>query len=296
MNSLYAAIEAGGTKFNAAVFNEDGRVLEQTTIPTTEPIATFAQCLNFFNGYPAAEGFKSLGVASFGPVDILSASETYGTILNTPKPMWQGASYKQFFTAQLNCPLAIDTDVNAAALAEVESLSANSNLAYITVGTGIGVGVVINGQTIKGQMHPELGHVAAILEQGAPPGVCYAHGSCVEGVVSGAAIQQRWGSSAEVLAQDPNHPVWQECAVNLAHLCYIVALAYSPKRIVIGGGVMAVEFVLPKILEAFKQYNNGYLLSRSIGEDISQFICPPTCSIAPGLYGAYLLAKGISND
>lgn len=64
-------------------------------------------------------------------------------------------------------PYRFDTDVNAPALAEFRLKRTDksaTSAAYITVGTGIGVGLVINGQTVKGLLHPEAGHIEVLLK------------------------------------------------------------------------------------------------------------------------------------
>ncbi len=55
----------------------------------------------------------------------------------------------------------IDTDVNAAAMAEFKlgKHAIKQSLVYITIGTGVGVGVIVNGKPIHGLTHPEGGHI-----------------------------------------------------------------------------------------------------------------------------------------
>lgn len=55
----------------------------------------------------------------------------------------------------------IDTDVNAAALAEFKmgKHGIKQSLVYITIGTGVGVGVIAGGRTVHGLTHPEGGHI-----------------------------------------------------------------------------------------------------------------------------------------
>ena len=55
---------------------------------------------------------------------------------------------------------SVETDVNAAAIAEFRLGNHGSinSLAYVTIGTGVGVGLVVNGKTVHGFLHPEGGH------------------------------------------------------------------------------------------------------------------------------------------
>lgn len=85
MSKLYGAIEAGGTKFVCAVADEDLNILERVSIPTTVPAETMADVFKFFEKHDVV----SIGIASFGPIDVNRKSETYGYITNTPKPGWK---------------------------------------------------------------------------------------------------------------------------------------------------------------------------------------------------------------
>jgi fructokinase len=63
--------------------------------------------------------------------------------------------------SQLNAPVAIDTDVNGAALGEQVSGAARGldTFIYLTVGTGIGGDGIVNGGLIHGLLHPEMGYI-----------------------------------------------------------------------------------------------------------------------------------------
>ena len=65
---MYGSIEAGGTKFVCAIGNDDLKVLERVSFPTTTPDETMRLVIDFFNHYK--EQLESMGVGSFGPIDI----------------------------------------------------------------------------------------------------------------------------------------------------------------------------------------------------------------------------------
>ena len=153
----------------------------------------------------------ALGVGSFGPLDPNPDSPTYGYITSTPKLKWKDYPLLPELLQGKNIPAAIDTDVNAAALAELEMGAAKgcSNVVYVTVGTGIGGGVVVGGQTVHGLLHPEVGHMLLRPhpEDPIPHGVCPYHDGCLEGLAAGPAIGARVQGDARELPDD--HPVFK---------------------------------------------------------------------------------------
>jgi fructokinase len=76
----YGAVEAGGTKFVCAVSNENFEIIDRMNIPTTKPNETIQQVHQFSNKYT----LKSIGIGSFGPIDVNKTSETYAFITTTP--------------------------------------------------------------------------------------------------------------------------------------------------------------------------------------------------------------------
>ena len=151
------ALEAGGTKMVLAVYDENGQELERMTIPTETPEKTMPAMIDFFR----TREVDALGVGSFGPLDLDPASPTYGNITSTPKLAWKDYPLLKNLLDGRDIPAGIDTDVNAAIIAEVEMGAARGceSAVYITVGTGIGGGVYVNGKTAHGLLHPEVGHM-----------------------------------------------------------------------------------------------------------------------------------------
>ena len=194
------ALEAGGTKMVCAVGREDGSVVEQVSIPTTEPSRCMPQILEFFRG----KDIDALGVGCFGLLDLDRSSPSYGSITTTPKLRWRNYPIMRVLGEELGVPVGIDTDVNAAALGEA-ALGCTQGLdcsMYITVGTGIGVGIIVDGKPHHGMIHPECGHIPVNRRADDPMvrGICPYHGSCLEGLASGPAIESRWGRSPAELA------------------------------------------------------------------------------------------------
>ena len=145
---LLGALETGGTKMVCALGNEKGEIFERESFPTRDPESTFADVIGFFAG----KGIEALGVSCFGPVDLNEDSPTYGYITNTPKPGWQYVSVRGRLMEALGVPVGCDTDVNGAALGEIELGAGKGldSLVYYTIGTGLGGGFYYRGLLLHG--------------------------------------------------------------------------------------------------------------------------------------------------
>ena len=69
---------------------------------------------------------------------------------------------------------------------------------------------------------------------------------------------------------------------------YIVVL--SPKKIILGGGVMQRGFLFPKIRRRVRELLNGYVDSKSVLAYIDDYIVPPGLGNQSGSLGAIALA------
>ena len=160
------------------------------------------------------------------------------------------------------------------------------SVAYVTVGTGIGAGLAIRGQSLKGALHPEAGHLAIIRSpEDDIPSVCRFHGNCAEGLASGPAVRRRLVEGKD-LSDDPF--VAELEADYLGQLAAALVLAWSPHRIVWGGGVIAGSKLVPLIEQRLRTNLNFYGVGSAA--DRPGF-CVPAALKNAGLEGALMMAR-----
>jgi fructokinase len=272
---VLAGVELGGTKCVLTLAVSQEEILAQEVVPTTNPQDTIGAIEGILAAWQAERPFRSLGIASFGPVDLNRASPTFGYITTTSKPGWSSTDLVQRLARRLGVPMSFDTDVNGAAFAEMRWGAGRGmeDFAYITVGTGVGVGLIANGRSMTGFMHCEMGHVRVPRLAGDSwPGACPFHGDCVEGLASGSALKARFGGqSLDSLGADD--PVWDSVAWTLAQLCHTIACTAAPLAIAIGGGVLErqphllarIQPLLEKSLNGYFALPEGYIRAPGLG-------------------------------
>ena len=281
------SLEAGGTKMVCAVGDSDGTIYEQISIPTTTPKDTMPHIIDYFKEKEIA----ALGIACFGPVDVNPDSETYGTILDTPKLPWRQYPILKVMQDALKLPMGLDTDVNGSCLGEVTYGTAKGldSVIYITVGTGIGVGIVLDGRLVHGMLHPEAGHILIAPEAGDEGHcICPYHSHCLEGFAAGPSIEKRWGAKAVELTE--HSEVWELESQYLAQAIVNLILTVSPKRIILGGGVMHQEQLFPLIRKKVPELMNGYIRTPQM-QNMDTYIVPASLQDNQGILGGIRLAE-----
>lgn len=297
--SYYGSIEAGGTKFvcaigifdgvdigilNGATSGEHFEIIKRVSFPTTFPQETINRVFDFFDQYE----LLAIGIGSFGPIDINPESPTYGYITKTPKPYWENFAFLEAIKKRYSVPIAWTTDVNAAAFGEHFAGAAKDvdSSVYLTIGTGIGGGAVVNNQILSGYSHPEMGHL--ILRphpEDTFAGSCPFHGNCLEGLASGPAIEKRFGIKADQLEKD--HVAWEFVAYYIAQALMNYILILSPKKIILGGGVMNQTHLFPMIRNELTKLMGNYLPL----PDLENYIVAPVLENNAATIGCFILAK-----
>jgi fructokinase len=295
---IYGGIEAGGTKFVCVVGSGPENIAQKVRIETTTPEETFHNVIEFFQPHISAEKIKAIGVGCFGPIDLNPESPSYGFITSTPKPGWRNTDVVRRLENALNVKVAFDTDVNAAALGEFQwgaSRGLDPSL-YLTVGTGIGGGLIKDGKPMNGLLHPEMGHIRIPHDLAADPfpGSCPYHGDCYEGLANGPAIQKRFGQRGETIPDDD--PFWKIEAGYIALALHNLILTLTPRRIILGGGILQRNFLFPLIRQKVLALLNGYVQHAAILEHIDDFIVPPALGSQSGVMGAIALARTVNQD
>ena len=308
------ALEAGGTKMVCAVGDETGKVFDRISIPTKSPSETMPEMIAYFK----EKEIEALGIGCFGPIDPDPKSPTYGYILSTPKLEWQNFDMVGAFEKALQIPVGFDTDVNASALGEA-TYGAAKGLdcsMYLTVGTGIGAGIYMDlsgentlagsvsgggespatsgaglaasGGLLHGMLHPEAGHIMMKRHPADTyEGKCPFHKDCFEGLAAGPAIEARWGKKAADLADKPE--VWEMEAYYIAQALVNYTMILSPRRIVLGGGVMHQKQLYPLIRKYFKHMMADYVKTKEL-DHLEEFIVPYSLDDNQGIMGCLQLA------
>jgi fructokinase len=287
---IYGGVETGGTWCVCALGTGPDRILAEETFRTGDPDATLGRIVAFFGAHPRP---AAIGVGSFGPVDLDPGSPGWGFTTTTPKPGWRHTPVAPVLRDRLGVPIRFETDVNAAAVGEHRWGAGRgvANLCYLTVGTGIGAGLVLDGRPLHGLIHPEVGHLRVPHDMAADPfpGACPVHGDCWEGLASGGAIAERWGTAPPRLRDD--HPAWALEAEYLALGILSIVSVVSPERIVVGGGVMERASLLPAVRVRLRDLIGGYLDSPLLGVRIDEYLVAPGLGDRAGVLGAIALAQ-----
>lgn len=290
---VFGGIETGGTKFVCVVGSDPEHLIAECRVPTTTPGETIQLVKDFFSPFIHSGDLIAVGIAAFGPLDLDPDSLTYGFVTTTPKPGWKNVDLYGQIKNELGVPVAFDTDVNAAAFGEQFWKNDRRKLdpfLYMTVGTGIGVGVIINGAPLHGLIHAEAGHssIPHDKQRDPFPGVCPYHGDCLEGLASGYSMYKRWGQAPETLPE--THPAWEIESDYIALAIVNLIYAYSPKQIILGGGVSQHPGLIQSVRSKVQKFNNGYIQSSRIANEIEDYIQLPSLGNRSGALGAIALA------
>lgn len=283
-----AGVELGGTKCVVVLATREGAIVAQETVRTgSDPDAAIGAIAAVLDGWWQDGGFDALGVASFGPVQLDPAAPDHGHITATAKPGWRNTPVLPPLAARYPVPVAFDTDVNGAAMAERRWGAARGlrDFAYVTVGTGVGVGSIVNGAATRGLGHCEAGHMRVARVPGdAFAGACPYHGDCVEGLAAGPAIAARCGRPGEDIAGDD--PAWTLVADALAQMIQALACTSAPRRVLVGGGVIAQRPELIALIDArVRALVGDYLVLPT-----ADYIVEPGLGTAAGPLGPIALA------
>jgi fructokinase len=278
----YGSVEIGGTKTSCVVGSSPDDLSPVLTFSTSEPVETLGNVIDYLR----AESPDAVGIAAFGPLDLVD-----GRVGVTPKEGWSGADLVGPVRDALDVPIGLDTDVNGAALGEIRWGAAQGlrTFVYVTVGTGIGGGAIVDGETVHGLGHPEMGHISVRRDpDDVYPGICRLHGDCLEGLASGPAIEGRWGVSGERLSGTDLTMAVEIESFYLAQMMRNLVYILAPELVIVGGGVSRLPGLLDLVNRRLVAELSGY---PGLPEHDSGFVVPPGLGDMSGLAGGIVLAE-----
>ena len=185
--------------------------------------------------------------------------------------------------------------MNGAALAEARWGAAQgmATHVYITIGTGVGVGAIAGGRPIQGVAHGEAGHMRIPRAPGDGfPGWCRFNGDCVEGLIAGPALAERFGMPGDALADDA--PQWALFVHDLGAMLHNLVVLLAPERIAVGGGVVADrgDHLFPMLRARLAESLGGYGSLERYVADLDTRLGPPGLGAMAGPLGA--IAVGLA--
>ncbi len=271
-------IDLGGTNLKGAIVDRKGRVIAKHVrpLPEVDPEGTISEIVALVDQFlsVASAGRSDLagvGVGAPGPMRYGTGTITQAANL----PGWRNVPLRDLLRERLQVPVLFDNDGNAAAFGEfwLGAGKDGQDLVMLTLGTGVGAGVILNGRILHGHHEnaAELGHT--IMVPNGLPCPCGQRG-CLEQYASAGAVARRVASAiqeggnsvlsdavgqgeaidarlvaASAQAADPVCVrVWDEACQYLAIACINIQHAYSPARVVLGGGMAeAGDFLLDRV-------------------------------------------------
>jgi glucokinase len=184
---LTIGVDVGGTKVLGGVVDPTGKVLDlyRRETPAEDTGRTDALIVEVIRELTSRHTIEAVGIGAAGWIDAARS-----TVLFAPHLAWRDEPLQERIAAQVNVPVVVENDANAAAWAEFRfgaACTSGDSMVLFTIGTGIGGGIVINGQLVRGVhgIAGELGHTLMVPD--GYPCECGRRG-CIEQYASGHAL------------------------------------------------------------------------------------------------------------
>jgi glucokinase len=192
--SMTIGVDLGGTSLRVGAYAPEEGLLESISLPTrleAGPRAVVDDMCDSIRGLIQRRGsgrkIAGVGVGSPGPLELPA-----GRLHHPPNlPGWDGFHLLGEMQRRLDIPVTIESDANAAALAEfalgLGKQLGVSSLCMLTLGTGVGNGIILDGKIWHGAagMGGEAGHMT-IEPDGALCGC--GNTGCLEACASATAL------------------------------------------------------------------------------------------------------------
>lgn len=140
------AVDLGGTKVAVAVVTARGAIRDRLSerVDTSDPKAPLDQIARL--AATVASSYDAAGIAVPGLV------RRNGTVWAPNIPGWDSVPLARTLRRRLRCPVAVESDRNAAVLGEVWRGTARgkTDVVALIIGTGIGAGIVSGGRLLRG--------------------------------------------------------------------------------------------------------------------------------------------------
>ena len=248
------AVDIGGTMIKSGLWNGETFVelRETETCASEGGAALMERVKGLIHSY---HDFEAIGISTAGEVNTEDGSIFYA---NSNIPGYTGMPVKQIMEEEFCVPAAVETDVNAAALGELRmgAGAGCDDFLCLTYGTGVGGSIVMNGNVYPGAsfsagsfggmvIHPEEKAGTDSLEG------CYERCASTTGLVRRVKkVDGALDNGKKIFAAKDRPEIKEQIDAWIDDICTgLVTLCciFNPSRIILGGGIMAQEYVLSEV-------------------------------------------------
>ena len=247
-------IDIGGTTIKADLYQSDGRSLNQfrevaTEIDfekkTNQILEQVCQLIAFYR-----EKFE---------LDVVDSQTGKISYAGYTIPGYIGTDFRSRILKEFGLPIAIENDVNCAALGEawLGAAKGHASAVMITVGTGIGGGIIYDGKIVNGSTYT-AGEVGYLPMEDGQDWQSQASTTALLALYSQKTGEQGHTGRSFFAAVDQGDKLAQETLdIFLGRLAKgILTLSYilNPEVLIVGGGILArSELILPRLESLMKQ-------------------------------------------
>ena len=201
--------------------------------------------------------FDSIGISTAGQVD---SGQGIIRFANQNIPDYTGTKIKEIFEETFNVPVAVENDVNAAALGEsifgIGKGAKEKTFLCLTYGGGIGGAIVIDGKIYKGASF-SAGEFGYIITHGKKASFYEEYASTPALVRNIHALHPELDNGRKIFLNLDKPEIkeiidnWiEEILYGLSSLIHI----FNPSLVILGGGVMEQDYIIESLRKKINQY------------------------------------------
>lgn len=274
------AFDIGGTEIKYGLCDDNFNLIQKYSVPTNAHEGGKRIVERIVEIAKTFEGFDRIGISTAGQVDSIKGEIIFAT---DSIPGYTGTKIKEIVESATGVPVAVENDVNSAAVGEAIFGAAKNckNFICLTYGTGIGGAVYLDGKLFTGASFSagEFGHI--ITHADGKECTCGGKG-CYETYASASALVKSVNNKLavsmngrEIFANFKNPEIrsvvdeWiNEIVIGLKSLIYI----FNPLLIVAGGGIMNEKYITDEInarlqKELMPSFRNAKVVKALMGND-----------------------------
>ena len=264
-------LDIGGTAIKSAIA-QNGVLSSVRETPTRASLGgayVMSQAKEIISSYTDTYAFERIGISTAGQVNPVKGSIIYA---NHNIPGYTGTPVKEIMEDFFHVPVAVENDVNAAAIGEAcyGAGKEEKDFVCLTYGTGVGGAVFINGSLYHGSSFSagELGALIVHPEDRQPEidmySGCYEKYASTTALVAKAKEYDSSITNGKILFSRIEEPQiraiidqWiDEIVYGLVSITHLL----NPSCIILGGGIMEQPYIpdqieqklMPSIMSSFR--------------------------------------------